>query len=164
MTTSLVRTRYATPLDVAAVTDLHARCSPTTLRRRFHVPVTHVPERLVRQLVSPRNGWSVLAEQCGEVVGLASAGPLTADLLEVGLIVEDRHQGSGVGSRMLRDVARDAHERGYRRLVCLAEPDNDAVLPTVRRAGLEGVPEHVDGVVEVVVALPARRRGLRRPA
>ena len=54
--------------------------------------------------------------------------------------------------------------RGYRRLVCLAEPDNDAVLPTVRRAGLEGVPEQVDGVVEVVVPLPARRRGLRRPA
>jgi len=128
------------------------------------VPVTHVPERLVHQLVSPRGGWSVLAEQCGVVVGLASAGPLTADALEVGLIVEDRHQGSGVGSRMLRDLARDAHERGYRRLVCLAEPDNDAVLPTVRRAGRATTTSTTPSTCSGTPSRPARRRGLRRPA
>ncbi len=164
MTTSLVRTRYATAQDIDAVLGLHDRCSPETLRRRFHVPVTHLPERVARQLVAPPGGWSVLAEQCGEVVGLASAGRLSSTALEVGLLVEDRHQGTGVGSRMLRDLAHDAHARGYRSLVCLAETDNESVLPTVRRAGLEGVPSQVDGVLEVVVPLPARRRGLRRPA
>ncbi len=164
MTISLVRTRYATLDDVEAVVALHARCSPDTLRRRFHAPVTSVPERLVRQLVAPRGGWSVLAEQCGGLVGLGCAGPLSPTRLEVGLLVEDAHQGTGVGSRMLRELAGDASARGYRDLVCLAEPDNDSVLPTVRRAGLEGVPSWVDGLLEVVVPLPARRRGLTRPA
>jgi L-amino acid N-acyltransferase YncA len=164
MTTSLVCTRLATPGDVDAVVALHARCSEETLHRRFHVPVSHVGERLARQLVSPRHGWSVLAEQCGQVVGLACAGPLSPTLLEVGLLVEDRHQSTGIGSRMLRDLSRDAHARGYRSLLCLAEPDNESVLPTVRRAGLEGTPAVVDGLLEVVVPLPARRRGLRLPA
>ena len=164
MMTSLVTTRYATFDDVEAVVEMHARCSPETLRRRFHVPVSAVPERLARQLVSPRRGWSVLAEQCGNVVGLGCAGPLSATRLEVGLLVEDSRQGTGVGSRMLRDLACDASARGFRELACLAEPDNESVLPTVRRAGLEGVPSWTDGLLEVVVPLPARRRGLRRPA
>lgn len=164
MTTPLVRTRHATVSDVGAVVDLHARCSEATLRRRFHVPVTQITERLARQLVAPRDGWSVLAEQCGEVVGLACAGPLSPTLLEVGILVEDRHQSTGIGSRLLRDLAGDAHTRGYRALLCLAEPDNESVLPTVHRAGLEGAPAVVDGLLEVMVPLPARRRGLRRPA
>jgi GNAT superfamily N-acetyltransferase len=164
MTTSLVTTRYATFDDVEAVVALHARCSPDTLRRRFHVPIASVPERLVRQLVAPRRGWSVLAEQCGDPVGLGCAGPLSQTRLEVGLLVEDAHQGTGVGSRMLRELALDASARGFRDLVCLAEPDSASVLPTVRRAGLAGVPSWADGLLEVVVPLPARRPGLRRPA
>ncbi len=164
MTTSLVRTRHASPHDVVAVVALHARCSEETLRRRFHVPVTQITERLAEQLVAPRHGWSLVAEHCGEVVGLACAGPVSPTVLEVGLLVEDRYQSTGIGSRMLRDLSRDAHARGYQSLLCLAEPDNESVLPTVRRAGLEGAPVVVDGLLEVVVPLPARRRGLRRPA
>jgi L-amino acid N-acyltransferase YncA len=164
MTTALVRTRPATLDDVPAVVALHDRCSAETLRRRFHVPVSHVPPRLARRLVAPPHGWSVLAEQCGEVVGLASAGPLSRTTVEVGLLVEDLSQGTGVGSRMLRELAEEAAARGFRALVCLAEVDNESVLPTVRRAGLGGVPTHVDGLLEVVVALPGQPRGLRRPA
>lgn len=164
MTTSLVRTRYATSEDVDAVVALHGRCSADTLQRRFHVPVDRVHEGLARQLIAPQHGWSMLAEQGDRVVGLACAGPLSSTAIEVGLLVEDRQQGTGIGSRMLRDLASDAVTRGYRSIVCLAEPDNESVLPTVRRAGLEGVPSIADGVLEVVVPLPARRRGLRRPA
>ncbi len=164
MTTSLVRTRHGTLDDVEAVVALHTRCSPETLRRRFHVPLPAVSGRLARQLLAPPRGWSVLAEQCDELVGLGCAGPLSATRLEVGLLVEDACHGSGIGSRMLRELARDARVRGFRDLVCLAEPDNGSLLPTVRRAGLEGVPSWVDGLLEVVVPLPAGRRGLRRPA
>ena len=38
------------------------------------------------------------------------------------------------------------------------------MLPTVRRAGLDGVPTLVDGLLEIVVPLPVRPRGLLRPA
>jgi GNAT superfamily N-acetyltransferase len=164
MTTALVRTRPASLDDVPAVLALHDRCSPETLRRRFHAPVSHVPPTLVRQLVAPREGWSVVAEQCGEVVGLGCAAPLSRSTIEVGLLVEDLSQGIGVGTRMLRDLAREAATRGFRTLLCLAEADNESVLPTVRRAGLDGLPTLVDGFLEVVVPLPAEPHDLQRPA
>ena len=123
-----------------------------------------VHDRLVRRLIAPPHGWSVLAEQCGQVVGLGCAGPLSRTELEVGLLVEDAHQGSGIGSRMLRELAREGRLRGYRAIVCLAEADNESVLPTVRRAGLDGVGTLVDGLLEIVVPLPVRPRGLLRPA
>lgn len=164
MTTALVRTRTATLDDVEAVVALHARCSPETLHRRFHVPVTEVHDPLARRLIAPPRGWSVVAEQCGQVVGLGCAGPLSRTELEVGLLVEDARQGSGVGSRMLRELAREGRLRGYRAIICLAESGNESVLPTVRRAGLDGVATLVDGLLEIVVPLPVRPRGLLRPA
>ena len=164
MTTALVRTRTASRDDVEPVVAMHARCSPRTLHRRFHVPMTDVPESLVRRLTEPPRGWSVVAEQCGEIVGLGCAGPLSPTELEVGLLVEDANQGTGVGSRLLRDLAHEARLRGYRTLLCLAEADNESVLPTVRRAGLDGVAAVRDGLLEIVVPLPARRHGLLRPA
>jgi len=155
MTTSLVRTRPAGPADVDTVQALHDRCSPDALHRRFHVPMARVPRRVVEQLVSPRRGWSVVAEQCDHVVGHGCAGELSAHVVEVGLIVEDAQQGRGIGARLLRDLAAEASARGYHRLICLAEADNDQVLRTVRRAGLEAHPVLSDGLLEIVAPLPA---------
>jgi GNAT superfamily N-acetyltransferase len=143
---------------------MHARCSPATLHRRFHVAMTHVSPRLARRLVVPPGGWSVVAEQGELLVGLGCAGPLSSTELEVGLLVEDRHQGTGIGSGMLRDLADEGSARGFRTLVCLAEPDNESVLSTVRRAGLEGDPSWVDGLLEVVVPLPVLTADLPLPA
>jgi GNAT superfamily N-acetyltransferase len=153
MTTALVRMRSATTDDVAAVRVLHERCSAQTLERRFHAPVGRISDRLARQLTVPEGGWSVLAEQGEEVVGHGCAGPLSPDQVEIGLIVDDAFQGTGIGTRLVRELARTAAERGYHSLLCEVEPDNDSVLPTVRRAGLEPVTCHVDGVLEIEVPL-----------
>jgi GNAT superfamily N-acetyltransferase len=164
MTTTLVRTRHTTTHDVAALVAMHRRCSPDTLHRRFHVPVHDVPPRVVEQLVAPPGGWSIVAEQCDDLVGHGSAGPLSPGVVEVGLVVEDAHQGTGIGALLIRDLAVEASRRGFSTMVCLAQPDNDSVVRTVRRAGLDCVPVLVDGLLEVSVALPARRSRLRRPA
>jgi GNAT superfamily N-acetyltransferase len=164
MTVSLVRTRLAGPDDVAAVQALHDRCSPDALHRRFHVPTPRLTRRDVEQLVVPRRGWSVVAEQCDEVVGHGCVGELAPGVLEVGLLVEDAQQGRGIGARLLRDLAVQASERGYRQLVCVAQADNDQVLRTVRRAGLPARHERCDGLLEVVVALGVAGEDMPVPA
>jgi GNAT superfamily N-acetyltransferase len=164
MTTSLVRTRVATVDDVGAVLALYAHCSPQSLERRFHVPVARVPERLVHQLVAPRNGWSIVAEQGDHVLGHGVAGPLSPDRVEVGLLVDDAFQGTGIGSHLMRSLADSATHRGYLTMVCLVEPDNDSVLPTVRRAGLEGLTTEADGLLEIEVSLAAGSQRLRHLA
>ncbi len=164
MTSPLVRTRHATATDVDALVDLHARCSPDTLHRRFHVETPRVPRDLVEQLVAPPGGWSMLAERQDRVVALASAAPLDPGRVEVGLVVEDRHQATGIGSRLVRELAREAQARGYDAMTCLVQPDNASALPTVRRAGLDALPTLVDGTVHLTVPLPVRRRGRHRTA
>jgi GNAT superfamily N-acetyltransferase len=164
MTTSLVRTRQATADDIDAVRDLYDRCSPQTLEHRFHASLQRVPERLLPRLLEPRPGWSLLAVQGEEVIGHGCAGSVSTATVEVGLIVDDAFQGTGVGTRLLRDLAGSAVERGFRSLLCLVEPDNEAVLRTVQRAGLEGVSGYVDGLLEIRVDLPRRSAGLRQPA
>lgn len=164
MTTALVRTRHPTRHDVPALVDLHRRCSPATLHSRFHVPVGAVSARIVEQLVAPTGGWSLVAEQRGAPVGLGCAGPVAPGVLEVGLLVEDAHQGTGIGTRLTRDLAREATRRGFHTLLCLSLTDNVTIVPTLRRAGLDASARRRDGLLEVVAALPARRRSLRHPA
>ena len=164
MTTSLVRTRRATDEDVAGLQDLYDRCSPHTLERRFHIPVSRVSPGLVSELVTPRRGWSMLAEQGEEIVGHGCVGETSADRVELGLLVDDAFQGTGVGTRLMRDLAAAAAQRGYRSLVCCVAPDNPSVLPTVRRAGLPHVSSYVDGVVEIEVPLLEHPARLQQPA
>lgn len=164
MTTTLVRTRQAAADDLADVISLFERCSPATLESRFHVPVRRVPERVVRALLAPPGGWSVLAHQGQEVVGHACAAPVGAAAVEIGLLVDDAFQGTGIGTRLVRDLATTARERGYGLLTCTVSPGSDAVLSTVRRAGLDGVSRYDDGVVEIEVPLGAGVRELDLPA
>ena len=163
-TTTLVRTRLAGVHDLEQVLAMHRRCSPETLHRRFHVPMPEVPERLVRRLLSSTTTWSVLAEQRDEVVGMACAGPVSDHEVEVGLLVADAHQGTGVGTRLMRDIAAEARLRGYTGMICSTQPDNDSVLRTVRRAGLEGVPSWSDGLMEIAIPLAPLTTTLEQPA
>jgi len=111
---------------------------------------------MVRQMLAPNAGWSLLAQQQGElgrgdVVGFASVAPLSAAEVEVGLLVEDRHQRQGLGTRLLYGVAMDAAARGYDSITCLTQPDNDAVLTTVQRAGLIGRVVWHDGLLQISI-------------
>jgi ribosomal protein S18 acetylase RimI-like enzyme len=164
MTTALVRTRLATDRDVAAVHDLYNRCSWQTRESRFHVPVHRVSRRLVEQLVLPPHGWSIVAEQGHELVGHACAGPLSPTAVEVALLVDDAMQGTGIGTRLLRELASEAADRGFDSVVCSVEPHNEAMPATVRRAGLTGTSSYVDGVLEIVVPLDTATCAERRPA
>ena len=164
MTTSLVRTRQSTDDDLALVTALHDRCSADALLRRFHAPVPRVPDRMARGLIAPHHGWSVLAVHGQDAVGMACAGPVSEHMVEVGILVEDASQGRGVGSRLLRDVATEGAARGYRSLLCLTQPDNDAVLATIQRVALPHTVTYGDGLMRIVMQITSAEAALPLPA
>jgi ribosomal protein S18 acetylase RimI-like enzyme len=164
MTTSLVRTRQGTDDDLALVTALHDRCSADALLRRFHAPVPRVPDRMARGLIAPHHGWSVLAVHGQDAVGMACAGPVSEHMVEVGILVEDASQGRGVGSRLLRDVATEGAARGYRSLLCLTQPDNDAVLATIQRVALPHTVTYADGLMRIVMQITSAEAALPLPA
>jgi len=145
--------RYGAAGDVGEILAWHERCSPDAVYRRYHVPVPTPSKRLVRRLLLPTGGFSMLALLGPKVVGMTCAGPLSPKVFEVGLLVEDDLQRRGIGSRLLAATAYDAAVRGHRALVCLTQPGNHAVAPTVAGAGLgfESHPE--DGLTRLTIAL-----------
>lgn len=164
-TLSDVTTRYAEISDAAAVEAMHARCSDLTLYRRFHTPLPRVSSRLVRQMINPTGGWSIVAERGDQVIGFACVAPVSVLEAEVGLLVEDQHQGNGLGTRMLHEISLDAANRSFQSLQILAQPENDRVLSTVKKAGLIGRVAWADDLLSISV--PIRRlapAGLRQPA
>ena len=175
-----VAMRYGDVSDLPRLDALHRRCSPETLRRRFHAAVPVVPQRLLRRTLLPEGGWSVVADAGSDLVGVASTGPRSCTDLEVGVLVEDTHQGRGIGTRLLQHVAAEAAGRGYRSLVCLTDPENPAAERALARSGLHTTTAPRDGLLVVTVRLqpggasspgrrgsprpgPARPDGSRRP-
>lgn len=147
--------RYGDPADLPRLAALHRRCTPETLRRRFHTAVPVVPDRLVRQTLLPEGGWSVVAELGPDLVGVACTGPLSCTDLEIGVLVEDAHQGRGIGTRLVQQVAAQAKSRGYRTMLCLVDPGNAAAESALARSGLVTRDEAGDGSLVVTVRLQA---------
>ncbi|MGN6574991.1 MAG: GNAT family N-acetyltransferase [Nocardioides sp.] len=150
---ALITFRHGRSTDEAAVVRLHDRCSEESRYRRFHAPLPQVPHRLARVTLEPEGGWSVVAELGGDVVGVASAGPLSSADLEVGVLVQDGFQGLGIGTALLLAVADEARSAGYESLLCLTQPDNEAVLGSVARSGLAARATRYDGLMSVVIDL-----------
>lgn len=162
--------RHGDPSDVSRLEALHRRCSPETLRRRFHTATPVVPESLLRRTLLPEGGWSLVAELGSDLVGIASTGPVSCSDLEVGILVEDAHQGRGIGTRLVRALADEAAARGYRSMLFLTEPGNPAAERAVLRSALVTTSTTYDGMLVLTVhlrprdAVPPGRPGSPRPA
>lgn len=140
--------------DVAAVIRMHQRCSWQTLQRRFHVPMPHLSGGRARHLLRPEGGLWLVAATGGEVIGLLTLGRADPDTFEVGVLVEDAWQHSGIGTRLVRTAAPAVSTRGARDLVLVTQPDNAAVRATVRRAGLDARVRVADGLLTITAGAP----------
>ena len=150
--------------DAADLISMHARCSEDTIQRRYLAPLPHLSPRLAHALLTPDGGSSVVATRGTELIAVATFAPDHDGEHELGLLVEDRWQRRGLGSRLLQVAARQAATQGVGRLVCVTHPDNSAVLSTIRRAGFKARVTVVDGLAQATFVpsggtTERRRRG-----
>jgi GNAT superfamily N-acetyltransferase len=161
------RLRPGTSHDMSHLVAMHDRCSQETIHRRYHSPVPQLSARLAHGLLRPLRGWSVVAVHGGDLVGVALYAADRNGQYDVGLLVEDRWQRQGVGSRLLRVLARHARGHGVAELICTTQPDNPGVPRTIRRAGFEPHLRLVDGLVEatfpVTDSVERRRERAKQP-
>jgi ribosomal protein S18 acetylase RimI-like enzyme len=148
--------RFGTVEDTQAVIAMHERCSAESVYRRYHAPLPRPTPRLARALLEPPGGFSLVLAVGDAVValGLLAPGP---DGAELGLLVEDGRQRRGHGARLTRALVEEAARRGLDSVVCMVQADNDAVLATVRRAGLRAHVARVDGCTRYRIPLPKSR-------
>ncbi|BCJ67147.1 bifunctional GNAT family N-acetyltransferase/acetate--CoA ligase family protein [Polymorphospora rubra] len=145
--------RPITPDDADAIVAMHSRFSERTRYLRYFSPYPRIPERDLHRFVHvdhhDREAFVVVSGDRIVAVGrYERLGPAAVDA-EVAFVVEDAHQGRGIGSVLLEHLAAAAREAGLRRFVAEVLPVNAAMLRVFSDAGYQIQREYADGVVHL---------------
>jgi acyl-CoA synthetase (NDP forming)/GNAT superfamily N-acetyltransferase len=149
-----VHVRPIRPDDRDALVAFHSRLSPDTIYRRFFSPRPVLPPKDVERFtnVDYRDRMALIAVINGEMAGVArydrdNGGD--ADEAEVAFVIEDRHQGRGLGSLLLEHLAAAARERGITAFFAETLAENRAMLGVFRDAGFVAERRFEDGLVHL---------------
>ena len=151
-----LRLRPPRSADVEAVLEFFAALSERSFYQRFH-GAPHIGPRLAEPFVDP--DWEDRGSYAGVVAGAGGEEEIVAlagyvrlrevSTAEVAFVVADELQGYGVGTRLLEQLARRAHEVGIERFVAEVMPDNSPMVRVFEDAGFDVERELEGGVLEV---------------
>jgi AcrR family transcriptional regulator/RimJ/RimL family protein N-acetyltransferase len=140
--------RLAHPEDAEAVGAMHRRCSDRTLYLRY-VSSGDWHEIQMRRLSGGHSGATLVAVgDDGTVIGLGNVFPERPDdneCAEIAVLVEDSHQGQGVGTALLRRQLRIAQRMGFSEVVAVVLTENGAMTRMLERTGLDWTTRIEDG-------------------
>jgi acetate---CoA ligase (ADP-forming) len=146
-----LRLRAPANEDAGALAAFFTGLSQESFYMRFH-GIRRVDDDLVRHFLEP--DWQergVLVGELGDrVVAVAEYMRLRDEsAAEAAFAVADEHQGRGIGTRLLEQLALRAGEAGIQRFVAEVMPENRAMLGVFEGAGLEVTRELDGGEFEV---------------
>ena len=151
-----LRLRPVVEADRAALVHLVRELSPRSAYQRFFTAARPVATEYVEEVLDPaRTLDAVVASWRGEVVGIATTHRLSPTSAEVALLVDDAHQGRGLGTLLLEDLVARARGRGVRTLAAWLLRTNSTMLEVFTHLGL---PLHteVEGGDTLAVTLSLR--------
>lgn len=157
-----ITVRRADVSDLEAAKAMHERCSPHTLRMRYHGPVGDA-DRYLNHLLSPRFGRTLAVQTTsGRVVGL---GHLLwdGDETEVALLVEDDWQRRGVGTELLGRLVAMAVEAGCESVYAVTQASNTGMVAAMRGLGLPLDYQIEEGTLVITARLDATPVASRLP-
>ena len=145
-----VAIRPILPTDLDALRTFYAALSPRTRALRFHVSMKEVPEDLLREFTGV--DWSAHVAFVAEDRGAARDRPTAlvaearyvrqadSDSAEFALVVADDWRRAGLGTSLVRALARNARFAGLRRLCGDVLKDNKATRVFLDSLGARPVP------------------------
>ncbi|MCF6733848.1 bifunctional GNAT family N-acetyltransferase/acetate--CoA ligase family protein [Blastococcus sp. KM273129] len=147
-----VHLRPICPEDADGLNGLMERSSDQTRYYRFFGPMKRLSERDLHRFThvdhDSRVAFVVLLGDQVVAVGRYDRYPGTDDA-EVAFLVEDAHQGRGLGSVLLEHLAAAARERGIKRFVAEVLAQNSKMVRVFRDAGYKAERSYEDGVVHL---------------
>ncbi|MGW6917312.1 GNAT family N-acetyltransferase [Kitasatospora sp. NPDC054939] len=124
--------RRADAGDKAAALAMHGRCSPDTLRKRYHGPVRDA-DRYLDHLLDARHGQTLAVEAAdGRLVALGHL-MWDDDGAEVAVLVEDAWQRRGLGLDLMRRMSALALEAGVETVYAITQSSNSGLIATMRK-------------------------------
>ncbi|KDN87383.1 GNAT family N-acetyltransferase [Kitasatospora cheerisanensis] len=154
--------RRATPADKAAAVAMHGRCSPESLRRRYHGPVKDA-DRYLDHLLDPRHGQTLAVETAqGRLVALSHL-MWDDEGAEIALLVEDAWQRRGLGVDLVRRMAALALEAGVGTVYAVTTAANTGLISTMRRLSAPLDYQVEDGTLVITAHLAEAAEKLPAP-
>ena len=135
---------------------LHARLSKETVYFRYFSAKPKLSERWIDVLthVDPKRHVVLLALEGDDAIAMASYDRRgDTDCAEVAFLVDDAHQGRGLGTILLHRLAAIARAHGIHAFVADTLLRNDAMLAVFRDSGLPSHHDLAHGVVHLTLAI-----------
>ncbi|MGW5362107.1 bifunctional acetate--CoA ligase family protein/GNAT family N-acetyltransferase [Actinopolymorpha pittospori] len=143
------------PDDADLLVSFYARVSEQSKYYRFFAPYPELSERDVARFtqVDHHDRVAFILTVGGEMIAVARydrTGPAEA---EAAFLVEDAHQGRGVGSVLLEHLAQAARENGIEKFTAEVLPENTRMAGVFREAGYQVTGGMEDGVVSYALEI-----------
>lgn len=139
------------PEDAELLVEFYARVSDESKYYRFFSPMPHLSERDVKRFtqVDYVTRVAFILTVAGEMIAVGRYDTIEPGKAEVAFLVEDKHQGRGIGQLLLEHLAQAGRERGIERFVAEVLPDNQAMIHTFKDAGYQVTSVYDEGVMEL---------------
>ncbi|MFK4084841.1 GNAT family N-acetyltransferase [Kribbella sp. NPDC020789] len=160
---SVIRIRPVREDDEPALLEMNERVSDRSMYLRFFAISRTVAGEHTHHLATVHDGHvALVAEDGGQVVGVASYEPLRPGEAEMAFLLEDSVHGRGIGTLLLEQLAAVARENGIERLRADTLVENAGMLRVFADSGFEQVRRMDTGVVELVLDTAYRPSTLER--
>jgi len=131
-----IRTLQGTDRDALLAFNEHV--SDRSLYRRFFIVSRHAADAYVDQLLRPSSAdhQALVGLVDGELVGVASYERTGTECAEIAVLIEDRYQHMGIGTRLIEALADAARRNGIHQLVADVLTGNSPMIAMVRQLAL----------------------------
>jgi acyl-CoA synthetase (NDP forming)/RimJ/RimL family protein N-acetyltransferase len=145
------------PEDADLLRAFYARLSPESIYYRFFSPRPRLSDREIEHFTTVDHDRRValIATIGGAMVAVVRYDRLDdrPGTAEVAFLVEDAHQGRGLGAVLLEHIAAAARERGVEKFVASVLPENRRMTRVFREVGYRAEQRFEEGVIELVLDL-----------
>ncbi|KRC63532.1 CoA-binding protein [Aeromicrobium sp. Root236] len=131
--------------DAERLVEFYSRVSEQSKYFRFFAPYPTLSDKDVTRFTTVDNDRRVafVVTLHATIIGVGRYDAISDDEAEVAFLVEDAHQGRGVGQLLLEHLAQAGRERGIRTFVADVLPSNSRMQQIFREMGYQ-----VDGMVD----------------
>ncbi len=141
--------RPVRPEDEPLMVEFYAQVSDESKYYRFFAPMPELSEQDLHRFthVDHVDRVALVMLLGGEMIAVGRYERTEPREAEVAFLVQDRHQGRGIGQLLLEHLAQAGRERGIERFTAEVLPENQAMIHTFREAGYRVASEYDQGVM-----------------
>jgi len=143
--------RPITPEDAEGLVAFYADVSDRSKYFRFFAPMPTLSEKDVFRFtnVDHHSRVAFVLTVAERVLAIASYELINPEEAEVAFLVQDAHQGRGIGQLLLEHLAQAARERGVHRFTAEVLPDNQRMLQVFYEQGYQVTGGWDEGVMHL---------------